>query len=90
MYVTWLSVLNDLNHDITFYLVIEFFAFIIMIILAGIGSTYYHYNKIFRVFIYTLVAYGRFQLVTVFVDPFLQVEGGRQHLSDFPAARPGT
>jgi hypothetical protein len=47
-----------------------------MKILAGIRASHGHHDE-FAVVEQELVSHGRFERVTVLIDPFAQIEGGR-------------
>jgi hypothetical protein len=66
--------IDDLDLDIAFQLVEQFFTFFPVVVLAAIGAADDHDDKVLIFNINLLVAYGRFQQMAVFLDPVLEVE----------------
>jgi len=72
--VNGLAVFHYFENDVAFDLVVEFFAFVVVVIFARVGSAYDHYDEVVIAFIYLLVANGRFKQVTVVVNPFFKIK----------------
>ena len=67
------AIIDDLHGGITFQLVEELLALIIVVVLSRVRSTHDHDNEL-GVFVNLGIANRRFQQVAVFVDPALEVQ----------------
>jgi hypothetical protein len=68
------SVFLNVNFDISFQLIKEFFRFVIVIVLSGIWPRYDHYDIIICVLIKVFVPHRRFKRITIFFYPLVEVE----------------
>jgi hypothetical protein len=66
------AVFLDADYDVSLNLLVKFFAFVEMIVFAGVGATDCHDDHA-GVFEDDFIAYRRFEEVTVFGDPFIYV-----------------
>lgn len=73
-HVNRLAVIDHLEDYIALDLIKEFLAAINVVIGTAVGSADYHYDKL-TIFPDELVAHGRLQQVTVFVNPLLEIYG---------------
>ena len=77
-FVDWnidrLAIFDNFEHHIAFQLEIKLFRFVVMVVFPVVRTTYNHHNDIVGSFIHRLVTHRRFEKMSVFVDPFLEIK----------------